>query len=585
MRLRQLAWSIVTVVLLAAPAPASAFFFQDFAGPESATNGVVIGPDGNFWAAEEFSAQGSVVRLSPSGAVLGRYVVGSDPIGVAVGPGGRVWVAVNGANKLVWIDAQAAAPAVHDVPTPAGCPPVAVVAGGDGLIYYSMPSCGAGRLGAVADTGLGAHASAELGETYDLEVAGGKLFAPDFGGDVVRRIALGTSFTVESVVATPPGSGPDGVTSDGAGNVWSTLWNTGQVARFPALQVNGSAAVVTPTGGTLTNPFGIVAGADGRMYVAGKGSANVVRISADGSAFQFYGLPDSEPFNIINGFDGDIWFSDQRKTRIVRLVNAAPRATTGAAAATSASSASASASVDPRGNDTQVVFDYGPTTAYGSTSAAVAVPNGATPAQVTGVLAGLAPSTTYHVRARATNAEGTATGDDVTFATPAGLVDADGDGASPPLDCNDANRAIGPGAVDVPGNKIDENCDGHDAAYPKLDVAVSYEFAYERNLTRFTVLAIHPAPKGSTVRISCTGRGCFKKAKTRKVTKDARRLSLSKLVRRYKLHPGARLEIRVTKPGTIGIVRRFTIRSRKRSPTRANLCLKPGDTKPGRCPL
>ncbi len=585
MRLHPLAWLTAVAILFAAPAPASAFFFQDYAGPESATNGLVIGPDGNFWAAEQFSAQGSVVRLSPGGAVLGRYVVGSNPIGIAAGPGGRVWVAVSGANKLVWIDAQAPTPATHDVPTPLGCAPVAVVAGGDGFIYYSMPSCGAGRLGAVADTGLGLHTTAERGQVYDLEVAGGKLFAPDFGGDVVRRIALGTSFTVESEVATPPGSAPDGVTSDGAGNVWSTLWNTGQVARFPAGQNNGNAAVITPTGGTLTNPFGIVAGADGRMYVAGKGSANVVRVSADGSAFAFYGLPDSEPFNIINGFDGDLWFSDQRKTRIVRLVNAAPRAATGAAAATSASSASVPASVDPRGNDTQVVFDYGPTTAYGSTSAAVAVPNGVTPVQVTGVLAGLAPSTTYHVRARATNAEGTATGDDVTFTTPAGLVDADGDGSSPPADCNDANRAIRPGANDVPGNKIDENCDGRDAPYPKLDSAIAYTFVHGRNFTRFTSLSIQPARKGSTVRISCTGRGCFTKAKTRKVTKDARKLSLSTLVRRYKLRAGARLEIRVTKPATVGVVRRLTVRSRKRSPTRADLCLKPGAKKPARCPL
>ena len=36
-------------------APARAEIVQDFADFQSATNGIVRGPDGNFWVAEEFS--------------------------------------------------------------------------------------------------------------------------------------------------------------------------------------------------------------------------------------------------------------------------------------------------------------------------------------------------------------------------------------------------------------------------------------------------------------------------------------------------------------------------------------------------
>jgi len=593
MRLRSLETIAGTVALLMMAAPADAFLIQEKSGPQSGSSGIALGADGNFWVAEEFVGD-SVVRMSQSGEVLGRFLVGSFPTSVTTGPGGRVWVTVRGSDKVVWIDATASAPTVHNVPTGgiSDCGPVGLAAGNNGRMYFSLPSdgcnAGASLLATVADDGTGPVTSAAGGggKSYDLEVAGGKLFAPDFDGDVVRRLSLAAAPVVETSVSTSPGAGADGVTSDAAGNVWITEYNTGKIAKFPATQNAGAAKVFTPTGGTLTGPFGIAAGADGRMYVAGNEGANIARVSADGTSFAFYPVPDSEPFNVINGTDGDLWFTDRKKTRILRFINSAPRATTGEATATSPTTATATANINPRGNETQLVFEYGPTTAYGATSPPVTVANGADPVWVGGVLLDLTPATTYPVRARATNAEGSVVGGDTTFATPKGLVDADRDGTTPPADCNDANPAIYPGAVDKPGDKIDQDCSGKDAAYPELTATTTFVYSYGGRLGASTVVKsveIARLRGGETATFRCKGRRCpFKVKKYRKLKKGKRTFG-RKLFRGRRLRAGATISVSVKAPLTIGTSTVLKVR-RNKAPKITRACLRPGSTKPSRCP-
>ena len=58
----------------------------------------------------------------------------------------------------------------------------------------------------------------------------------------------------------------------------------------------------------------------------------------------------------------------------------------------------------------------------------------------------------------------------------AGPVDADGDGFFVGQDCDDANPAIRPGAPEVRGNGVDENCDGRDDELLRIGAGVSSQF-------------------------------------------------------------------------------------------------------------
>lgn len=92
------------------------------------------------------------------------------------------------------------------------------------------------------------------------------------------------------------------------------------------------------------------------------------------------------------------------------------------AATVGQTTATMKASVQPQGAETTVVFEYGLTTAYGTTVAATGSPIAAGTTSVTAVtkaLTGLTAGTTYHFRAVATNAGGTTTGADQTFTTTA----------------------------------------------------------------------------------------------------------------------------------------------------------------------
>lgn len=103
-------------------------------------------------------------------------------------------------------------------------------------------------------------------------------------------------------------------------------------------------------------------------------------------------------------------------------------------------------------------------------------------------------------------------------------------------------------------------------------------------IKRFTV----QAPFGSTLKVSCRGRGCpFRRstktlASTGSTKSPAKTVTIRRLQRRL-LYGGASVKVLVSRPGEIGKYTRFRIR-RGKPPQRSDSCLRPGSTAPVQCP-
>lgn len=554
MRRRGLVGAAVLAAALALPQVAAAAFLGPLGTLASPGSGVA--QSGYSWVSE--SANGTVARVDLGGNVVSRYAVGASPSGVATGPNGTVWVAVQGAKKLVWFDATAPEPTAHDVSTAAAsdCGPVAIADGQNGKMYFSLPNVGScadpSSIGFVASTGLGAPtAVVNRGQAFDLIESSGFLYVPDFEGDVVRRLAKDDTLTVSSTVAVPPGGSPNGIARDGSNNIWTTLYSAGAAAKFPATQDGGSAVVYAPSGGTLTHPIGVAQGPDGAMYLAGNGSANIARVDAAG-AYSFFPAPaGAQPLRAAPGGNSRLVFTDAAQPRLLILADGAPSVGASTGTAPTATTATLEATADSRGNDTQVTIDYGPTSDYGQSAGPFTVPAGLNIPGVRADVTGLSPSTTYHVRARATNVRGSASDPlEGTFTTPAATLTPGT--PAPPL-----------------------------VAIPLLPAKVVAAFKLKGKFTLFTKLRLTALGGKETIRVRCKGKGC--PFKSRSPRAKAGTLNLDKLFKKRKLRKGAVVTITITKPASTGRHVSFTTRLRKK-PKIKRACLAPGASKPTVCP-
>jgi|GEM_PF-171573 len=128
-----------------------------------------------------------------------------------------------------------------------------------------------------------------------------------------------------------------------------------------------------------------------------------------------------------------------QSTEINFTTSVALTATTDAANPVTNTTATLNGTINANNNSTTVTFEYGETTAYGTTVTADQSPvTGATDTAVSKAITGLTADTTYHYRVIGTNSVGTVNGDDMEFLTTTGLHTATTDAPEFSLTANTA---------------------------------------------------------------------------------------------------------------------------------------------------
>lgn len=199
-------------------------------------------------------------------------------------------------------------------------------------------------------------------------------------------------------------------------------------------------------------------------------------------------------------------------------------------------------SVNPNGSPTQYRFEFGPTARYGRATSTRSAGGGTAPAAVSEEIASLQPGRTYHFRLVATSPAGESRSEGRTF------------------------RSRGDPRLSA-RIRASARCSGRDASrrcrVGRLRVLLSVRAPVGLPRVASASLA------GARVRLGCL-RGCRRPASV--VVAKSRSVDLTALVRGLRVRPGAVLEIRVTRRGTVGLARRLTVSGAGRGVVRVKTC-------------
>jgi hypothetical protein len=140
----------------------------------------------------------------------------------------------------------------------------------------------------------------------------------------------------------------------------------------------------------------------------------------------------------------------------------------------------------------------------------------------------------------------------------------------------------------VPGNGIDENCDGRDAAFPPVSTEFRLRFDTDakKRGTTFKVFELRHVPAGATVSVTCKSKkfpGCVFKTRSQLLRVQRAKLSVRGYFGDRPLSKGTVVQARVSVPRALGRLLTITM-GKPGSPKRGDGCLAANSTTQVPCP-
>jgi hypothetical protein len=273
--------------------------------------------------------------------------------------------------------------------------------------------------GTVDPHGLTTTISFQYGTTtsYGLTTASQNKIGNTYQNMIANISGLSASTTYHFRIVATNSAG----TRYGADRTFTTLSATG-----PAVVITNPATYIASFSGTLNgsvDPHGLATTVYFQYGTTTSYGLTTAMQSRTGNIYQnaganISGLAASTTYHfriVATNSAGSRYGSDMTFTTLSST--GPPVVVTNPATNVASSSATLNGSVDPHGLSTNVHFQYGTTTSYGSTTASQSS-SGNTYQNVSMNISGLSASMTYHFRIVATNSAGTRYGADKTFTTP-----------------------------------------------------------------------------------------------------------------------------------------------------------------------
>lgn len=229
------------------------------------------------------------------------------PIGIAAGPDGALWFALNFSASIGRVT-TAGVFTIYPTPTPNSAP-LGITAGPDGALWFTE---GADKIGRISTTGVIAEYPIPTSNSAPRGITAGPDGALWFVEGLVNRIGrITTQGAITEYPIPSPSEYPHYITSGPDGALWFT-WVGADIAGAGRMTTAGAVTLYPAPGGySPFNDAQITAGPDGALWFA-DALANIWRITTSGQLTR-YPVP-LRPSGggtgpITAGPDGALWFT------------------------------------------------------------------------------------------------------------------------------------------------------------------------------------------------------------------------------------------------------------------------------------